>query len=305
MELRWLKNIDFFPSRPSPEELSKERSICIATKSRALGDALALTTLPRKLRELHPGLRISTYPRAFNPVVFKNNPHVSGAAYLPTAVYGDDANWGEGQLIQLKERFFALPISPVPRPELHLSERERLGAQKFLTEKRLPGSEEMPLCILHPWGSTQNNVAPVEFWDELVSRFRSRIRFWQVGVLGHGAVQGCEYYFLLPSAPRHARKLFALMNEADLFLGVDSGPMHVARAFEVPSLVLLKESLPADHFEARSKDPYFLKNHRRSAALYAENRHVALDKGEKPALTAIEQFFGQVLPTIRMKWRAT
>jgi hypothetical protein len=107
MELAWLRRTDFFP--PWQEDWSGLGSICIGTKSRNLGDALALTTLPAKLRARYPGLRITTFPRGFNRVVFRGNPAVSGISRAPRAAYGDDCNLGGGHLIQQKERFFGLP----------------------------------------------------------------------------------------------------------------------------------------------------------------------------------------------------
>lgn len=285
LEFTRFKRIDFYPPRPgdSPEEirtsLARAGSICIATKSRNMGDSLVLTTLPGKLKQLCPGLRISTYPRAFNPAAFYGNPAIDGMEYLPDSVHGDDCNWGEGQLVELKESYFGIPPSSPPRPEIHLTPAERDWIGRFMAERVLPENPGKPLCVLHPWGYTRNNVAQVEFWDALVARWKSKIRFWQVGVLGHGAVQGCEYYFLTPRAFRHARRLFAVLSQAQMFIGVDSGPMHAARAFDIPSLILLNHVQPERVFENRKKGPYLLHENWRHAALYAENSHIDLHGG--------------------------
>lgn len=277
MEFAWLRKIEFFPSPISrAEDWEGIRSICIATKSRNLGDALSLTTLPAKLKRKHPHLRIYTYPRAFNPYVFIGNPAVSGIQRLPRAVYGDDCNWGQGQLIQLKEQFFDLPVSEPPRPEIHLLEEERRWGTKLLRDKQLPGNEAKPLIVIHPWGTTRSRVATVEFWDELVRRHQGRFRFWQVGVEGHGAVQGCEYYLFLRKRVPECRKLFAVLAGADAFIGVDSGPMHAARAFNLPSLILVNHVDPAQAFTHRKEAPYFLKQNWKSSFLYEENTHVSL-----------------------------
>jgi hypothetical protein len=294
MEFRWLKRIDFFPPRPG--DLAGLREICIGTKSRNLGDALALTTLPAKLRARFPDLVVKTYPRAFNPIVFRGNPHVAGVSRLPDAVHGDDTNWGEGQLIQLKERYFGLPVSDRPRPELHLSAAETAWAKRLLADKLLPGNQDKPVCILHPWGATNSKIAPVEFWDALVARWNGEIRFWQVGIEGHGAVQGCEYYLFLPSGRGRARDLFALSSEADLFVGVDSGPMHVARAFDLPSLVIVNGVDPVRALADRRRGPYFLYGNWRNSTLYGENVHADVGTlGERGAHAAADAFFGKEL----------
>jgi hypothetical protein len=281
LELHWLVRTDFFPG--PQEDWARLGRICVATKTRTIGDALVLSTLPRKLREKY-GLRVTTYPRGFNPIVFRHNPHVSGVQRLPRAVYGDDNNAGGGQLIQMKERFFGLPVSDPPRPELYLHPREAAWAARFLAARTLPGNEGKPLCLLHPWGRTQSQVATMEFWDAAVARWKDRVRFWQVGITGHPAIQGCEYYFLQSRRYAGARQLFALAARAQAFLGVDSGPMHVARAFALPSLVVITR-IPQDapqgteeeFLAERDRRPYvFDGTSHFHSFLYRENRHAFL-----------------------------
>src|SRR5262249_34084938 len=91
----------------------------------------------------------------------------------------------------------------------------------------------------------------------LIARWDTRFRFWQVGTEGEGAVQGCEYYFQLPEWRRSARRLFALMTHAQMFIGADSHAMHVARAFDVPSLILLRDGDPhANHDALYERTPH-------------------------------------------------
>jgi ADP-heptose:LPS heptosyltransferase len=299
MELARFKKIDFFP--PWRESLDDLRSICIATKSRNLGDALALSTLPEKLKAKYPHLRISTYPRGFNPVVFENNPAVERIDYLPDAIYGDDTNLGTGQLIHLKERFFALPLSPSTRAKLHLSEEEIRWRDRLLAEKLLPKNVGKPLCILHPWGSTRNRVLPVKFWDKLVEENSDRYRFWQAGVFGHPAVVGCEYYLFLKPRPGEARKLFSIMSAANKFIGVDSGPMHVARAFDIPSLVLLNHASGNDIptiLKRRDQEPYFINGNWIFSPLYSDNLHLSIPALPVPGdLTSAIQNFLTAIPS--------
>jgi hypothetical protein len=275
IEFAWLKNIDFFPSRQaSPATWKKTPSICIATKSRNMGDAMALTTLPKKLKAQFPELEIYTYPRAFNPIVFKYNPHISGVSYLPDAVYGDDANWGWGQLIQLKESFFELPISSPPRPELYLDNSEKRWAEHLLATHRTQKNHSKPLCLIHPWGATRNQVASLEFWNSFVTRWNHAYCFWQVGLESHARIPACAFHLLLPRAAKYARKLFALMSRAKAFIGVDSGPMHVAKAFDVPSLILVDHANPEGAFLTRKQSPYFLHQNWIFSPLYEENTHI-------------------------------
>jgi len=280
IEFAWLKNIDFFPARPNPvTRIGEFREICIGTKSRNLGDALALSSLPGKLRARYPDLRVTTYPRGFNPVVFEGNPHVTGVSYLPDRVWGDDCNEGAGQLIQRKEQFFGLDSGPESRPEIHLSTLEWAWARRFVTQRTFVENATKPLVVIHPWGNTNSEIAPVEFWDEVIRRWKDRIRFWQVGIYKQGAVQGCEYYFFQEPARWNARRLFALVSQAHGFMGVDSGPMHVARAFSVSSCVLTNASL----IEASPK----------TATLYPANKNVEAHD-LKRAAAELDEYFGRV-----------
>lgn len=277
IELSRFKKIDYFPPRPQfPQELERAETICIGTKNRTIGDALVLSTLPRKLAEKYPNLKIYTYPRGFNRAVFHGNPWVSGVRYLPDRLYGDDANWGSGHLIQLKERFFELPVSDVPRPEVFLDPAEKVWAERYLQT----GAKK--IVAIHAWGHTRKSVASPDFWQELVRRFSDRFDFLQLGVAGQLAIPGCKWHFLAPRRFRSARNLFALMSRASFFVGVDSGPMHVARAFDVPSFLLLEHHDPKEAFEARWKHPYFYnKAQLASSFLYEENTHLYLP-GRQP-----------------------
>jgi len=260
---------DFFP--PPPDDLSRLRRICIGTKSRSLGDALMLSSLPRRLKERYPGLEIRVFPRAFNPYVFSGNPHVDGIAIFPDRLYGDDANRGAGHLIQLKEQFFGLEPSSSPRPELHLTRAEGDWIDRFIRER---GQSDRPICVIHPWGSTVKAAAPRDFWIELVRRGAGRFRFWQVGLEGHEAIPGCEFHFFRSPRRSECRRIFSLMSRAAAFVGVDSGPMHVAAAFGVRSLIVLQSGRSQEIFDRRRVQPYFLHQNYRHAFLYERNEHL-------------------------------
>jgi hypothetical protein len=272
VELRRFKKIEFFP--PAPPRYDLVSSICIASKTRTIGDPLLLSTLPRKLKALYPHLRIYTYPRGFNSVVFHGNPFVDGVQWLPSVVYGDDCNRGTGHLIQRKERFFQVPLSNPVRPEIYLLPEEEAWAQKLFERTPSHLAEHLPLCVIHPWGKTRSSVLSEEVWARMIHENRDRVRFWQVGIEGQSPIPGCERYLLLPRAYAHARKLFAAMSKANLFIGVDSGPMHVARAFGIPSLILTNFGIsPALIFADRQRAETGSPDEFSRFFIYEENQH--------------------------------
>jgi ADP-heptose:LPS heptosyltransferase len=244
-ELIKFKHVEFFPSKP---DFKKLKFICLGSKTRTIGDPMMLSTLPEKLKKQYPGLKIYIYPRGFNPVVFWNNPFVDGVSFLPPALYGDDCNEGTGQLIQVKERFFGVPVSESPRPSIYLTSEETARAQAWL-QARLqdaqskanlePHRRELPLLMLHPFGRTRGSVLSEQNWEALLSELQKKFRICQLGIIGHPKLSGCDFHFLTPLARRHARDLFAIIAQGDRFAGVDSGPMHVAQAFGLKSVVVI------------------------------------------------------------------
>jgi hypothetical protein len=251
-----------------------------------------LSTLPGKLKTRYPDLKIYTYPRGFNSVIFHGNPYVDGVQWLPDAVYGDDCNLGTGHLIQRKERFFDVPVSENVRPEIYLTDKEKQWADRLFKHTPSHRADLLPLCILHPWGKTRSSVLTNEVWEKVVSQNLGRIRFWQVGIEGQTAIPGCERHLLLPRGYAHARKLFAAMSRADLFIGVDSGPMHVARAFALPSLILTNFGVEAwTIFSERQKIEKASGEDWSRYFIYEENQHFdVLGHSAEEVLTRISRF---------------
>ena len=291
-EFGWIRGTEFFPARPATETLLELEEICIATRYRSLGDALVLTSLPAALKRQYPNLkRVSTYPRGFNPVAFQANPHVGGLNRAPPAVYGDEAFFGGGHVIDTKLAFFGIDPKTCPpedrRPRLWTSDAEKMWARHDLIEHHSYMAFDLskPLCIIHPWGISRNRVLKVEDWDALVKELSKTYRVWQVGLENDSAVQGCDYYFLQRRSWTQLRKLFAVIEKASLFVGVDSGPMHVARAFSIPSVILVNHVDPDAVMSGRREgraitDPI----QRLGAFLYDENAHLFANKLDRRTL---------------------
>jgi hypothetical protein len=77
----------------------------------------------------------------------------------------------------------------------------------------------------------------LDFWKRLVAAHSHRVRFVQMGLEGEPRVPGCTDWLMGRRNLWDVRSQFAAMGRAGLFMGVDSGPMHMAAAYEVPSLV--------------------------------------------------------------------
>ncbi len=272
---------DFFPLKP--KDLETRTKICIATKSRALGDALLLSGLPRKLKARYPTLKIYTYSLGFNPIVFQANPWIDGITYRPGELFGDDINEGSGQLIATKERFFDLEVSAFPKPEIYFSKKEIKKQPQAIQRTR-------PLILLHPFGGTCQNVLPSGIWSDIANQFSSRIQFIQIGVKGQTRIPGCENIRLFEKTRWSARDLFLLMNRADGLIGVDSGPMHVARALNKPALIFSDYCEIEMLFSNLKNHPYYLFKNYNQGCLYEDNTNYYVGNGPSKE-TLLEQVY--------------
>lgn len=229
-------------------------SPCVGTHSTSLSDALLVTSLPTRLREKQPDARYVTLRTGFNRKVFAHHPAVQQGYFSSrsrgTEALGDRVELGRPGLHAIQARELALGLTPSaqPKPELRLSEYERRHSAHFIQAHTQAEQKHKPLCILHAWSRKRpRGVAPVQLWDELVAARSADFRFWQVGLLHDSAIQGCDYYFM----PKHGRRrsvreLFGLISQAQAFIGINAAPMHVARAFDIPSLILLDLKDPRD-----------------------------------------------------------
>src|SRR5262249_34848905 len=131
-------------------------------------------------------------------------------------------------------------------------------------------------------------------------RWSHSYRFWQLGLRGHERVPGCEKHLFLPHGYRHARKAFAAISEAGLFIGVNSGPMHIARAFDVPSVVLTNEGDIDTIFRTRREAPWFLYQNWRHSFLYEDNTHIDVAPlSEDQLLARLDAYLEEHHPSAR------
>jgi hypothetical protein len=259
-----------------PWDWKSNAELCLGTKSRNLGDALILTPLFKKLPETYPELKLSGFIRAFNPVVLKNQPAVTRIERGPSQLFGDDINLGSGHMIEQKFNWFQLPYTQDEvKPLIFLSLEERAQAQETLNQL-FPENLE-PLWILHPWGKTWNSLLSKETWETWVAAIPKTHRILQIGMPGEKRILGAKFYELNPTTHQSARELFALMEQAQRFIGVDSGPMHVASAFSVKALILVQtaaEGILAEGMALRSSLPYFHPKVRHFSNLYQSQSHL-------------------------------
>lgn len=128
----------------------------------------------------------------------------------------------------LASAFFALglPLTPIPRAQLFA---ESAG----MSERH---------AVLHPFASTLEKTWPAERFAE-IARF---LKLWNIAPVFLAGPQDDttpfqEHKVLAGSLS----EVKAVLANACLFIGNDSGPAHMAAAFGVPSIVLFSTSDPA------------------------------------------------------------
>lgn len=122
-----------------------------------------------------------------------------------------------------------------PLPRIRLRDDELAHASEILTKLRL----SCPLAAIHPGSGGREKCWPLTSYFKLVQRLVNR---------GAGVVAVCgpverdvvgELPAHLPRlVPPDLRSLAALLHGADLFIGNDSGPGHIAAAVGTPTLTL-------------------------------------------------------------------
>ena len=126
---------------------------------------------------------------------------------------------------------FAFGVKPrTLRPSLFLSSKEMAHAIDTLSELH------RPVVCVHPGGKTSSlRPSPwyLEKWISLTEEISGEAGVFQVGRQEFGDRDLGLRHFRTTY-----RELMALIWASDIFLGFNSGPAHIAAAFEKPSIVL-------------------------------------------------------------------
>jgi predicted lipopolysaccharide heptosyltransferase III len=124
-------------------------------------------------------------------------------------------------------------------PSVELSQQDRAFADKLL------GEEKRPIVIVHPGRADTRRAWPAERYaqvaDALVQRHGARVVFTGIGKEGE-RVEAVRRGMQQPSESlvdkATAKQLAAVMARADLYIGMDSSPLHLASAVGLPTVSL-------------------------------------------------------------------
>ncbi len=210
--------------------LVRPNTVFLRRISKGIGDNLLLSMLARKLKEKDASTFIvveTPYPE-----LFENNPNVDWAMPLHFTTtkrfikpkYHIDPST-QIHLTQQMLRYIGIDEKGIP--ELYLTREEIDEARRLVPGKFIA------IC---PEGK-QTHSANIKEWD--VDRFQRVVdllpdhRFVQIGAKGGILLEGVQDMRGLP-----LRESAAIMANADLFVGLEGGLMHMSRAVGTRSVVI-------------------------------------------------------------------
>ena len=143
----------------------------------------------------------------------------------------------------------------VPLGARHDSLRYRLDASLLTAHReRLARIIEQPYAALHPFASKENRCVPMPVWREVARRLGERgLTVLWVGSreeLGALRATGNEHSwrFMDRDSDGTLADTAAALSAATIFVGHDSGPLHVAGAFGVPVVGIFAPGEPLRTF---------------------------------------------------------
>jgi len=206
-----------------------------------LGDSLALTATVREYHKKFPLEPITVSTGRRYDAVFQGNPHLAArpeggaAVVLAMEKFNDRGNIAVSFGLQAG-------IEVVDHtPEIFLTGREREEAA------RIPLPEGRPVLALDPWARSTARRWRWERWEEVVNELAKKYTVVGIGqrvpdyVLGSRDLRRLPVHLDLTGSLR-VRQTAALLERADLFIGMDSGGAHLSAAAGCPSVILYSRS---------------------------------------------------------------
>jgi ADP-heptose:LPS heptosyltransferase/GT2 family glycosyltransferase len=212
----------------------------VIRRSMALGDVILTTPIIRAIKASNPLSDI--HVQTDFPAVFANNPSVTRAAKaipeMPNQLVVDiNGAYEDAPMRHVLEAYEAKTREQVTglgevewRTELFPSRKDMQWAQAMIAK-----AEGRPVCLIHGDVSHWPGKNPSQsLWDATASRLRKE--GWRVFVVGTTTNEPAFGNDLDLRGQTGVLQLAALCAHAKLFLGPDSGPLHVSQAAGCPTI---------------------------------------------------------------------
>jgi len=252
-----------------PIILKTGRRPVVFSRYTGMGDIICTIPAARELIKRHPGrtfiynchpdfadvprlARVAEIITAFDSIGLVGHWYSSFLAGFYHFAHGDDLPTS-GSLEPMVTEFcrqFQLPVTD-DHPELVADNSACRKAAEILKEK---GLKEEDLILIHPGPSWPVREWPAERWSQLVGALREE-GFTNIGQLGVGRYMnfGKVEVPLIPGTVSlinafSIEECIAVISRARLFVGIDSGLLHIAATTRTPSVGIFGMTLPEFRF---------------------------------------------------------
>ena len=228
--------------------VNSKRELVVMRREAALGDALCATSVAKKLAEMGYMTIFQTHPLV-QPLI-KRVPYVGLTQSVVGRVDVDLDNayeshpqrtkrsfadiFFEKARAQLLKRGITLPKPTNVAPDIMVGTQELLAATAIYSKYPRPWIGISPRSNSH-----LNRTIPNDVWSQAAPKINGTC-FW----LGNHSPSP-EH--LVDTHCKDTEGLVARIAALDIFVGVDSGPMHMAAALEIPVVAFMQASSPDLH----------------------------------------------------------
>lgn len=218
----------------------------LVSRTMALGDVICAEPVVRALK--NKGYKHISFLSENYQEVFHNHPFLIPAYDLPQPCCHFDLDGKYERKLELYivdaylDAFGLTLPSAEKKPRIYLSDKEINWGRNALGTGRCA-----LLDIGRPSGALGRGFWEFRDWLPVCKSLKQRgFRIVVVGnYLSMGVVVDRSYVDYDLRGKTNLRELFAVINAADLFVGVDSGPMHAAQALGVKGVAIFNPSHPA------------------------------------------------------------
>lgn len=236
-----------------------KRATLDLARSGGLGDVLMCTPIIREIKRRNPdcyirfftdyGSLVDGLPQFDEVLPFSarrwNTFHLEYRAPVPVGVH----------LAQAMADDIGLRIDDC-RPECFIHPQALAEARSLLHAALIDGTGR-PLVVVQRKASgwTGNKEWPENYWRELSLRLRERVMLVEIGqhdglpspIAGHMDLRG----------KTTVEQMAAIVSEADLLIGPDSGPVHIAAATSTPAIVIYGGYIHPSHTRYDGNVPFY------------------------------------------------
>lgn len=239
----------------------KRKKIILFRYTSALGDALFLTTLAREIKKRNPSAEIEVITGL--PQLFERNPDVTIVTKEPEKPvpglgrylvhYEKNAPWKK-HILNYCANCVDIHDQIELRTYIFPSEVDFQWADELINKK--PG----PVILINRLAGprTDKKNWPSHYWEKLIPELLKVGYVIDIGTLhSENVAQYAENYLnLIGKTTIH--QTAALMSKASLLICPVTGSLHLASAYDLPTLCILGGSEPA--IGTRYKNTYYIEN---------------------------------------------